>query len=78
MTRKNLLGEVGGLITEPRDTAEPATYERPVDLLQPEPIGVVRCGSPEPIKKADGSRVHGRFIGGVSSNFIALRGRMIF
>ena len=58
--KENLLGEVGGFITEPRDTSEPAADERPVDLLQPQPIGVVRSRCPEPIEKADGSRVHGR------------------
>ena len=57
---ENLLGEVGGFVTKPRDTAEPAADERPIDVLQAEPSGVVRSSCLESIEKADGSRVHGR------------------
>ena len=60
MTRKTSWVRSADSSPSPGTRPSRAADERPVDLLQPEPIGIVGLRCPEPIKKADGSRVHGR------------------
>lgn len=55
---ENLLGQVGRLVMKARDELEPLLDERPIDALQPSPVGVVGRRGPEPIEQADGGWVH--------------------
>src|SRR6185312_2905964 len=66
---QDVLDQVGGLVAQARDAAEPAPDERPIDPLEPVPVGGVRPSDFQPIEQADGcpgSRVTVRSSPGIS------------
>ena len=57
---EDLLGQVGGLVSEAGNATEPALDQGQIDPLQPVPVGGIRPGHLEPVEQAEGSRVQGR------------------
>lgn len=55
---EDLLRHVVDVVAEARNTAQPLTDERLIDLLRSVPVGVVRPGGPQAVEQADGGRFH--------------------